>query len=191
MGSGAGALAEIVGLGHYVAADHAAGFADVELIGPAAVVGEFVLGEAVAVHAVAHDLRHAGVVRQEIEIALLVVAVGGNDLLARGVVGVGVVFAEADVVGRDHREIAVGVDVVLVRAVRRGQRDELQELGDRRGIGGLDGALQQFVLGRVVAGRRGPGLSVGVRGDGEAEVVGLDFVVGGAGRGGEIGAEAG
>ena len=83
MGSPAWRMAEVVGFGHDVATDHAAGLADIKLIGPAAVVGELVRREAVTVHAVAHGKRHAGIGGQEIEVALLVVAMIRDDLLWR------------------------------------------------------------------------------------------------------------
>ncbi len=104
--------AATVVLGHHVIAEHPPGLADVELVRPVAVVGEFVLGQAQGLELAADGLGHAGVVGQRPHQALLVVLVLADDLLPRGVVGVGVVVVHADVVGGDG-EVVVGVGLAV------------------------------------------------------------------------------
>jgi len=51
--------ADAMVLGHHESGDHPPRFADVELVRPAAVVGELVAAQAESAHLVADGLRHA------------------------------------------------------------------------------------------------------------------------------------
>lgn len=82
-------------LGDDVVADHAAGFADVDLMGPVAGVGELIFGEAPALHFGADFDGQAFVMTEEPEQAEGVVFVVLEKLLALGVVALGPFVAEA------------------------------------------------------------------------------------------------
>ena len=69
-------------LRHDVVADHPPRFAHIELVRPAAVVGEFVLGQAEALHVFAHLLGDAGIGGKEVKQAAMIVFVLLCDLLA-------------------------------------------------------------------------------------------------------------
>src|SRR5690606_28448243 len=88
-GGGSGLATVGVVLGQHQIADHAAGFAHIDLVRPTAVVGELVLGQAETLHVGAHFLRHARVGGEEMEQAAVVVLVLFGDLLALGVAGLG------------------------------------------------------------------------------------------------------
>ncbi len=102
-----------VGLDHHVVADHAAGFADVNLVRPVAVVGELVVAQPPLAHLLTHLLRHPLVVGDEVQQPLLVVAVFPDDLGAALVAGLRVVVVHADVVE------AEGAVVIHVRLAVR------------------------------------------------------------------------
>ena len=78
-------------LGDNCLADHPPGFPHIELVGPVAVVGEFIGGEAANAQMGADGFRSAGVVLQSPDQPLLVAAVVGDDPSAQGIVGVAVV----------------------------------------------------------------------------------------------------
>ena len=167
-GLGWDAFAEDVELGGDVGADHAAGFADVELVRPVSVVSEFVFGEAPGAHFFAEFLGDAGIVGEEIHHALLVGFVLFDNLAATFVGAIGVVVVHADVVGVEGA-VVVGVGFVIGEVV------ELLE--DFIPTGGEDAGVE-FVLGGVVAGGFWKGDAVlGFVGEAHAEAVGLDLVV--------------
>jgi len=169
-GAGGGDVADEVVLVDDDIGEHAAGFADVELVGPVAVVLEFVLGEAPGGHAGADVFGDARVVGDEPKESLLVGFVLGDDLGAAFVGGFGVVVVVADVV---EGETAVVVGVCFM--VRDGV-----ELAENAFPSGEKVAEEEFVLFGVVALGFGEGEAVGVVvGHAGAEAVGLDAVVGG------------
>ena len=180
-GVGGGFLfAEFV-FGHDEGADHAAGFADVELVGPVAVVGEFVFGEAPLVEFFTDVGGDAGVVGDEVHEALLVGAVFVDDFLAAFVGGVGVVVVVADVV-EGEGAVVVGVGLPVGSGV---------ELVEELAPAGVEDAEDEFVLGGVVAFGFGEGDAVfGGFGVAGAEAVGLDAVVALAFDAGVLGADA-
>ena len=73
--------AEGVVLGHDEVADHSAGLADIDLVGPAAIVGELVAGQAEATHRFAHLLGHEWVSGEEVQQAAMVILMRLGDLL--------------------------------------------------------------------------------------------------------------
>ena len=89
----------------------------------------------------AHVLRHARIVGDEVEPALLIIHVLLDDLAPARVAGVGIILVAADVVGAE-RAVVVGVGLGV------GDRVELVE---RLAPAGVEDAQQQFVLLRVVA----------------------------------------
>ena len=101
-------------------------------------------------------------------------------MICCGVIGVGIVFAEAYVVGGDHGEVAVGVNVPFVGAVGRVQPLELQELRNRSGIGGLNRSCRSSYCGCVIrCGGAVQGSRLALVVTVEAEIVSLHFVVSG------------
>ena len=125
---------------HDNVADHAPCFADVELVGPVAIVSEFILRQAPFFQLVLHLLRHARVIGDEPEKALLVGSVLGDDLLAALVAGLGVIVVVADVI---KAEWAV---VVRVRFVIRDGVKFLEELAPA----GVQHTQQQLILTGIV-----------------------------------------
>ena len=167
-GVGGGEAGGEVVFGHHEVADHAAGFADVDLVGPVVVVGEFVLGEAPLAHFVADFLGNGGVVGEEVEPALLVGFVFGDDFTAFLVGCFGVVVVHADVVGGEGA-VVVGVGFEVGGGV---------EFAEDVVPAALEVAGEEGVLVGVVAFGFGEGNAVGGDfGEAHAEVVGLDAVV--------------
>ena len=154
--------------GDHVLTNHAAGFANVELVGPVAVVDKLILGESPLLEFVLDVLGNAGVVGDKIHEALLVVFVFLDDFAATLVAGFGVVVVHSDVVG------AEGAVVVLVRFLVRG----VIELAEELGPAGLQDPEENFVLLGVVVFGFGEGDAViGIVGQAGAEAVGLHAVV--------------
>jgi len=181
-GVGGDVAAGAVVLGHHVGAGHAAGFADVELGGPAVVVGEFVAGEAPAGGLGADFFGDARVVGEGPEQALGVGEVGGADAVAGGVVGLGVGIVFADEVGGEAG-VVIGVGLA-VRHVGRVEREDFQA--------SLEVAEKELVVARIVTGGLGKWDAVGGGvGEAEAEIVGLDLGIGGAFDAGAGGGDAG
>ena len=170
-GHGGLARAEAVGFGLDVVADHAAGFADVDLVWPVSVVGELVFGEAPFVDFFAEVGGDAGVVAEEPEEAFLVDFVFFDDGGAGGVVAIGVVVVHPDVIGGESAVVVgIGLAVGHVLVVAPDVAPSL-----------LDVAEVEFVAEGVVAFGFGEGNAVGgVVGEAHAEAVGLDAVVAGA-----------
>jgi hypothetical protein len=110
---------------------------------PAVVAGELVLRKPVLPHPRLHVLGHAGVVRDEVQPALLVSLVLRQDFAAPLVRGLRVVVAEPDVVGAE-RPVVVRVGLAV------GDRVELVE---RLAPAGVEDPQQQLVLRRVVSRR--------------------------------------
>ena len=158
-------------LGHHVVGDHTAGFADVELAGPVAVVVELILCEAELLEGQAHLLGHTRVISVGPHQALLPVFVGLPDLGAGGVIGISVIPILADEVGAD-REVIVRIRLAVGHR-RRGPGDAV--------FAGFDVAEGELVPAFVVVRRLFPVATV-LRhvGRAHAEVVGLDFAVAGA-----------
>ena len=179
---GSGALFQQLVFRHHIGTDHAAGFADVELMAPVAVVGKFILGQAPGLQLLLHLLGHARVIGHEPHQALLILAVLGDDLAAALVAGLGVVVIVADVV-KAERPVVVGVGLVVRDGVKL-----LEELAPA----GVQHAQQDFILAGVVAFRLGKGHAVaGVIGVAGAEAVGLHAFVSSAVFAGRGGAHAG
>jgi len=166
-------------LGHDVIGNHAAGFADVELMRPAVGVAELVFGEAPGLHFTAHVLGQARAGGEEVQEAARVVDMLLPDLCAANVIGVGVIVIEADKIGG---ETAVVVNVGF--AV--GHHLDVHQLAEFWVFAvddeGFDIADEQFVAGGIVIGRRRDRDLVGrILREAEAEVVGLNAFVAGAG----------
>ena len=99
-------------LGDHQISDHSAGLANVYLMRPVAVVGEFVLGQPPGSIPLADILGHPRVVGQKVAVALLIAAVLGDDFLAAFVAGVRVVVVHADVVSGERPVVVrVGLQV--------------------------------------------------------------------------------
>ncbi len=173
--------AEAVVLGHHVDAEHPPGLADIDLVGPVAVVGEFVLGQPPAAHRLADIVRHPRIVGQEVHQSLLVPLVFGDDLPPPLVGGVGVVVIEADVV-RAEGAVVVRVGLVV------GDRVELAECF---APAGREHPQEQFVLARIVALGLGERQAVLLRvGQAHAEAIGLHPAVARAVLTGRFGRDA-
>ena len=115
-------------------------------------------------HPLLHVLRHARVVGDEVEPALLIGLVLLQDLAAALVGGLGIVVVQPDVVGAE-RTVVVAVGLAV------GDRVELVE---RLAPAGVEDAQQQLVLRRIVAvGLRERDAVVGMIGQAEAVAVGL------------------
>src|SRR5690606_3442047 len=95
-------------LRHNVVGDHPAGFADVELMRPAARFGELVLAEPPGAYGIANVLRHARMIREGPEEPLLVAYVFGEYLFARRVIGFRPSVIRADEI-RGDSEIVIDV----------------------------------------------------------------------------------
>ena len=158
-------------LGHHVVGDHAAGFADVELAGPVAVILEFIFREAELLEGQAHLLGHTRVISVGPHQALLPVFMGLPDLGAGGVIGVGVIPVLADEVGAD-REVVVRIRLAVGHPYR---------IPGDAVFAGLDVAEGEFVPAFVVIGRLLPVAAVlrDVR-RAHAEIIGLHLSVAGA-----------
>ena len=167
-GIGRGLLFAQLVFGHDVLADHAAGLADVELVGPVAVVGEFIFRQAPGAQFLLHFLWHAPIIGYKPQQALLISAVLGDDLAAPLVAGFGIVVIEADVVE------AEGAVIVRVGLVIRDGIKLFKELAPA----GVQHAQQQFILAGIVAFGLGEGDAVaGIGRVAGAEAVGLHALV--------------
>ena len=109
------AAAAAIVLRRDVIADHAAGFANIQLVRPIAIVHELVLREAPPIHTCLNFFRHARVVCEEPQESFLVNFVLLDDSLPRGVVAIGVLVVHADIICA-KRPVIVGVCL----AVRHG-----------------------------------------------------------------------
>ena len=169
-------------LGHHEGADHATGFADVDLMGPVAVVLELVFRQAPAVGFFADVGGHARVVGEEPEQALLVGAMFGQDLLAALIRSLRVVVIHPDIVEAERTMVVrVGLPV--------GQQVELAE-----GLApaGVEDADDQLILRGVVVRRLREGDAV-VRmvGRAPAVAIGLHALVTLSAHAGWFGRDAG
>ena len=176
-------------LGDDVIGDHPAGFADVHLVGPAGGVGEFVFGESPLI-AVFADVfgEHADRWRGSGADPGCRTGCLEPDLTA-GVVGAfGVFPAFAEVVGGDCA-VVVDVGFVFWHAVDLEEHAKIDGLFG--GVEVLEVSAEGFVSFRVCSlGGADGGAVLGVAGEAEAEVVGLDASValaGGATVAGEDG----
>lgn len=118
-------MAGEVVLGEDVFAGHAAGIADIQLVGPVAGIGEFIFGQAPTACFGADGLWHDWVIGQEIEEAVGPAAVFLPDLKAAGGRGFDVGEAGAGEVGGDA---AAGIDVGFVIG-HGGDAEEVVEAG--------------------------------------------------------------
>ena len=165
-------------LGEHVAADHPPRLADVELRRPVAAVAIFVLRQPPLLHAGADVGRHAVVVGEEPEHALLIPLVVGDDLPPPLVRRLRVIVVGPDVVER-HGPVVVGVGLAI--------RDRV-ELFEHVPPAGREHAGEQLVAGRVVARRLGErDAVVGLICEAHAEAVGLHPLVAIAPRAGRVG----
>ena len=94
-------------LGEHEVADHPPRLADVELMRPAAVVGELIPGQTEAFHVVAHLLRHARIGGEEMQQAAVVVLVVLRDFRPARVAGLGPFVARAGEVSAEGRRVEV------------------------------------------------------------------------------------
>ena len=152
-------------LGHDECALQPARFTDIDLVGPVPVVGEFVAGKSPLGACIADVPRHAGIVGQEVEQALLVTDVLPDDLFPDPVGTLRIRIVQPDVVSAEGS---------VVVHIHLGVRNRV-ELPEGFPPARFEHPEQQFVLLRIVAGRFGERHAVlGHIGEAQPEAVSLD-----------------
>jgi len=141
-----GLASEGVVFGHDQVAHHAPGLADVDLVRPAAVVGELVLRQTEALHVATHPFRHTRIGGEEVEQAAMVVLVLLCDLLALGVAGLGPRMRGTGQVAAEGG----GVEVPLVVWQRIMLREPAQVHVITDGEAGLNEARHELIALRIV-----------------------------------------
>jgi hypothetical protein len=127
-------------LGGHILTNHPAGLTNINLCGPVVVFSKLIPGQSPSADLIANLFRYPGVIGQRPHQTLLIRYMVGDDRLARFVIGVRVVMAAADVIGREG-VVVVGVGLAV------GHSDHVER---RAVLARLEIAQEQFVARFVV-----------------------------------------